>query len=132
MGFSPFGPVPALALQAATPAAGYTLVNGTGTIISWTAPNDGQLHWVIVFGLGHVTSPQTGGQINISFTAPDGTAKSAAYDGGGHGTGVFEPNNGGGTGYPAILVQAGSAVSVVQQTALTAGASLFWAGIWGL
>src|SRR5215469_9195815 len=28
-----------LRLQAATAVAGYTLVNGTGTVITWTAPN---------------------------------------------------------------------------------------------
>ena len=41
--------VTGMAKLAGTAAAGYTLVNSTGTIISWTAPNDGAMHRVLLF-----------------------------------------------------------------------------------
>jgi len=116
-----------LALRAATPAAGYALVNGTGTIISWTAPNDGQLHRVLFFGTLHVTSSETGGAVNVNFTSPDGisNANQAVFSAS-HGGGVFGPDKAG-----LVVVEAGTVVSVQQGSALTGGASTLWAELWG-
>jgi hypothetical protein len=111
---------------AATSAAGYTLVNGTGTILSWTAPNDGALHRVMVVGTLHVTSAETGGTINVNFTAPDGTSgANQALFSASHGGGVFGPDKPG-----TLIVQAGTVVSVQQGSALTVGAAVLWAEIW--
>ena len=63
-----------LALQATTGTAGYTLINGTGNIITWTTPNDGGLHRIAVFASIHVTSTETNGVIALTYTLPDGTA----------------------------------------------------------
>jgi hypothetical protein len=116
---------PAMALLAATAAAGYAKVNGTGTIISWTAPNDGNLHRVMIFGSEHVTSGETGGQITVSWTTPDGTTVanqlvSAQGSTGGYPFGAY-----------LLVVEANATVSVRQNTALTAGAAVLWAEIWG-
>lgn len=115
-----------LAVVAATPyPAGIALVNGTQTFLSWTAPNDGQQHrFTVVAGL-HVTSIETGGQIKINFTLPDGTAGSGTPFAGGGAAGAFVANE------IAVPVQAGSAVTVTQSTALTAGAAVLFAEIWG-
>jgi hypothetical protein len=125
MGNYPFGANPALALQAATPAAGFALVNGTPTILTWTAPNDGQQHRVQVFASLHVTSTETGGVINLTGVFPDGTSATFQLIAGSQGSGTFSPN-------PArqIIVEAGQTVTVTQ-TALTGGAAVLWAEIWG-
>ncbi len=117
--------VPALNLQAATPLAGYQLINGTGTIISWTTPNDGQLHRVLLLYNQHVTSGETGGQIQITTTTPDSGTHAYTIENGGSGTGFSQGSN------TAYLVAPNTAVTVAQSSALTAGAAVFWAEIWG-
>jgi hypothetical protein len=116
---------PALTLLAATTTSGYTLVNGTGTIISWTAPNDGNLHRVMVFAALTVTTTQVGGQLEVNFTAPGGAAGSPVLYAGSLGTGTRGP------GVILLTVEAGSTVSVVQSTAQSSGASVLWAELWG-
>ena len=115
----------ALQQQATTGTSGYALVNGTGNIITWTAPNDGNAHRAEVFFSSDVTSAATGGQIAVGFTVPDGTtvvkqilAASQSQ-----------------AGYPAatqinVMIKAGSTISVQQYTALTAGAQTVWAELW--
>lgn len=127
------GGVPAwgtgMTLLAATPAAGYNLVNGTGNIISWTAPNDGLLHRVLVFAVLHVTSSETGGQISVSADIPDGTSAAKNLFSAGQVTGMYWPIT---FSYPQQqLVQANTAVTVLQNSALTAGAAVMWAELWG-
>jgi hypothetical protein len=116
-----------LELQAATPLAGYTMVNSTGTIISWTAPNDGKMHRVAVFGMQEMTSGGTGGVVNLDFTDPGGTT---------HAFAIFAANAGLGGHAPGlvttVLVAPGTVVKVAQDSALTAGAGIVWAEIWGL
>lgn len=118
---------PTLAKQVSTPAAGYALVNSTGTIISWTAPNDGQNHRVTLFASLSVTSTETGGQIVCSYTAPDGTSTShTVYSAGQAATDVIVQ------GSPfSIIIRAGSTFSLIQNTALSVGASVLFAEIWG-
>lgn len=115
---------PAMTLLATTGTAGYALVNGTGTILSWTAPNDGQIHRVMVLLTSHVTSTETGGQINLAITAPDGVTGSPQIQAASQGAGVRSVISG-------AIVEAGSTVTVTQATALTGGAAVLWAEIWG-
>ena len=120
----PFAVAPVMGLLAATPVAGFALANGTPNILSWTAPNDGQAHRVLIFSSQHVTSLETGGQVTSTYAAPDGGAGTVTLYGGGSGAGVQT------SGYSAV-VQPGSTVVVKQATALTAGAALVWAELWG-
>ena len=128
MGNFPFAPNPALALQAATPLAGYTLVNGTGTVISWAVPNDGKLHRVLVTGSILVTVTEVGGLIQLGWTAPGGAAQqfsqlaaaALASSAAGQVLGTYE-----------LVVAPGTTVTVAQNSALTVGAATLWAEIWG-
>ena len=125
------GGVPAwgmgLVQQATTGTTGYTLVNGTGNIITWTTPNDGALHRIAVFAAIHVSSGETGGVIALTYTLPDGTA-SATHTllGGAQSAGDAGPALTG-----LLLVKANTTVTVKQSTALTGGAAIMWAEIWG-
>ena len=113
---------------ATTGAAGYALVNGTGTVISWTVPNDGQLHRFIVIANKIVASPETGGIIQVSFTDLTSVARNLSIFSGGQAAG-FQAT----TAVQVCLVfaQAGSTVSIKQTSALSAGASTLWCEIWG-
>lgn len=127
------GGVPAwlagLTLLATTGAAGYALVNGTGNILTWTAPNDGALHRVFVFATKHVVTTETGGQVQTALTLPDGFAVSGVgIFTGGQGAGIQTPST---TGNSALFAEAGTTVTVKQTSALSAGASTLWAEIWG-
>jgi hypothetical protein len=126
VGAAPSGGGP-FQLLAATPVAGYTLVNGTGNIISYTFPNDGKLHRVAVAATLSVSSSMTGGNVYLNGTAPDGTA-------------IFEQMVTGGQAGPeaywinfpyTVVVEAGSTIAVAQQFALTAGAAKLWAELYG-
>lgn len=111
-------------LQAATAVAGYTLVNGTGNIVTWTPPSDSALHMFNVIAVLHVTSAETGGSIQITWSTPDGTSTTTSVFAGGQ-TGVQSFSQ-------QKLCQAGTAVTVAQNTALTAGAAVAWVQLWGL
>jgi hypothetical protein len=114
-----------LSLVAATAAAGYSLVNGTGNIITWTAPNDGLLHRFGIFAALHVTVNETGGQITVAYTLPDGTATTHTLFAAGATAGDQPP------AIPLMITaQANTAVTVKQATALTGGTSVMWAEIW--
>lgn len=113
-----------LQLMATTGAAGFALQNATSTILSWTAPADGNLHRVNIESLLVVSSAETGGAIQLTAVDPLGASHnysliSASLGAGGQrGTATF------------IAVQAGSTVTVNQQSALTVGAAILWAEIW--
>ena len=119
--------VTGLVKRASTGASGYTLVNGTGTVLTWTAPLDGQLHTVYLASSLRITSAATGGQFNI--TVNDTIA------GAGYSPVVFNASKG--AGYfiqvdttPLIVLTPGDTIAIVQQTALTAGAGSLFAEIW--
>jgi hypothetical protein len=122
------GGVPAwgmgLTLLATTGINGHALVNGTGTIISWTAPNDGQLHRVMVacqaFGASAI-----GGETAFSFTDPAGHASGAQLltSAGPSGIAYAQPW--------FIFVEANTTVTVTQFTALTGGSATVWPELWG-
>ena len=112
-------------LQAATAAAGYTLVNGTGNIITWTTPNDGLLHRVLIISLLSVTVAETGGQCTFTTVAPDGTSLTQFTEPGARGTGAYSDAP------VQVIAGANTTITIRQNTALTAGAAKMWAEIWG-
>jgi hypothetical protein len=113
---------------ASTGAAGFALQDATPTIISWTAPSDGNMHRVLLNTIIHVTSAQTGGAVTITHVAPDGTSSTDTPFAGGLGTGITKPAAIGNGMFP---VEAGSTVTVAQSSAQTAGAATLWAELWG-
>jgi hypothetical protein len=114
-----------LVKQAATPVAGFALQNATPTILSWTAPNNGQVHRFWLIAVQHVTSLETGGEVDLAFTLPDGTTVSGVV--------MFAAGSSAGASSANIprLIESGTAVTITQATALTAGAAVVWAEIWG-
>lgn len=111
-------------LATATPLGGFPLQNGTPQILSWTAPADGNIHRVTLVTALHVTSNETGGQVTLNTTLPDGTAANpVVYTGGTAASiGQFSTDR---------IVQPGSTVTLAQTTALTGGAAVLWAELWG-
>lgn len=111
-------------IQAATGTSGYTLVNSTGTILSWTAPNDGLLHRAAVSGSLFASALETGGNISLLYTDPGGNANSTPVWAGGL--------NGANAGTAKFVsVKAGSTVTLQQTVALSAGGpSTLWAELW--
>jgi hypothetical protein len=117
-----------MGLQAATAAAGYALADGTGAILAWTVPNDGQLHQFLVFPWLTVASTETGGELAIAFTTPGGSAVTEQFAAGGlaaadYGAAYFS--------FTQVPVKAGTTVTISQFTALTGGAATLWAALWG-
>jgi hypothetical protein len=112
--------------QAATAVAGYTLVNGTGNVITWTTPNDGLQHRVTIMASLDVTVAETGGQISATYTTPDAGAGNHTLFAAGLGTTPALP-----AAPWTIIVGANTTVTVLQATALTVGAAVLWAEIWG-
>jgi hypothetical protein len=117
-----------MTLQATTGINGYALVNGTGTIISWTPPNDGNMHRSVVFAMLNITSTETGGELAIEFYGPSSAGGNLAF-------GLFSPNLGAGwegiTSWIAILSAPNEPVAITQYSALTGGAAVLYAEIWG-
>jgi molybdopterin-binding protein len=127
---SGYASIGALGLVAATGTAGYALVNGTGTILSWTAPNDGQPHRVQIFANKIITGgTESGGAIQVAFTDLSGTSRTETIFPGGQ-TG-FQVSSA-----PAaltLLVKANTAVSITQSSNLTGAAtSTLYPEIWAL
>jgi hypothetical protein len=126
--------VHALRLLATTGAAGFSLQNGTPNMLSWTAPNDGQLHRVMLVYLEHVTVAKTGGQVTFGSQnaggagtiTPDGVAAWSTVANGGETTGARQAAN-----VSDLIVGPGRTVFLFQASALTLGASIAWAEIWG-
>jgi hypothetical protein len=124
----------ALARKAATPVAGVALVNGTATILTWTAPNDGQMHRATVFYTEHVTSTKTGGGVTFGSLSgagpgvltPDGAAGWQTVAGGGEASGARASEN-----VTDLIVGAGNTIYLYQNSALIAGAAVVFAEIWG-
>jgi hypothetical protein len=114
-----------LGLLATTGLNGYTLVNGTGNIVSWTAPNDGALHRILLVVQLAVSSTETGGQVNVTFTAPNGSAETATIFPGNKGAGVAAAS------YTVFFIEANTAFTLTQASDLTGGASVLWAELWG-
>lgn len=108
-----------LELQATTGTGGYTLVNGTGTILSFV-PQDGNMHRAFIAGKLVVTSAETGGAIGVivgGVTIAEIPASQAA------GTFLFPTCD--------VLLRPGESVTIQQTSALTGGAAIFYGEIWG-
>ena len=121
-----------LGLQATTGISGYTLVNGTGTIVAWTAPADGNLHRFVIFARLIVSSSLTGGAI---FAGNGG----AILTGGTVNSGAFLWNNNQGAGDYFLtkstlatdgILGPAEQISVKQTAAATGGAGIVYAEIW--
>jgi hypothetical protein len=115
-----------------TPAAGFALQNGTPTILSWTAPHDGQLHFVHCISRIWVTAAETGGDVNINTTL-GGQSTDDIMFGGNLGVGFAGPSiNTTPWYYPAARpMDPGSTIALVQAQALTAGAATVFAAFFG-
>lgn len=118
--------LPAFQKVADTGLQGYTLINGTGPILTWQTPNDGLMHVCQIMGMIRVTSAETGGQIQSNGTSPDGSPfVQFTSDAGGHPIGHFEMSA------MYIALAPNTLYTMAQSTALTAGAAVCWAQIWG-
>lgn len=109
-------------LQVATPAAGFTLQNGTPTILTWTAPNDGKLHPFNVYFRCIVSVAETGGHVGFTFGS---TGNGINLNSGTEGVGDHENESG-----SAFLAFANETITVSQLSALTAGAAIVYCQIW--
>jgi hypothetical protein len=122
-------------LVATTGVTGYTLVNATKTILSWTAPNDGNLHRVTLFATKSVTSGETGGAVTFGSLSgagnghltPDGDFGWATVYTGGNSTACYPLAT-----PPELIVGPGNTIFLYQESALSAGASVLYAEIWAL
>lgn len=115
------GSIPVPTVVAATPLGGFALQNATPSIISWTTPNDGQLHAVELSAMLIVSTAQTGGAVIISCTI-GGQVKQLTIYGGGAAAGVFAQ-----VSVITVECDPNTTVSLLQQTALTAGAANVYA-----
>jgi hypothetical protein len=113
-------------LLASTPVGGFALQNGTPTVFTWTAPNDGNNHRVLVFASLGVSSAQTGGAVTVQITDPSGNVGTHTLYAGGLGTGSST-----GPGEFSMIVKPGSTVTVAQSSAQTLGAATLYAELWG-
>jgi len=123
--FTPWTVPTNLALVATTGVAGFALQNATPTILTWTAPNDGNAHSVQWAGEIRVSVAQTGGQLTLSFTDPSNQGASTTVDNGGHGVGFNPMSN-----YRAVMVAPGTTVTLAQSTAMTLGTATAFASLW--
>lgn len=121
MPFTPF--TTQLFIAASTPAAGYTVINGTGPIpgLTWTAPTDGQQHRVLLIASLSVATTEVGGQMRMAVTLPNGSTFNQNF--------LNSQVAGNYSVSFTAQVQAGSTVTVSQNTALTGGAAVLWADL---
>lgn len=121
------GPFRADQLQASSGPAGMALVNATPTFLSWTAPNDGNLHRFTIELELVVATLEVGGQISVSRGTPGTNAvtvfASALAAGSYSGHSVAFALQG--------LLQPGDTILVNQSAALTSGAATLYGEIWG-
>ena len=113
-----------LTLVADTGINGFALQDATPAIVSWTAPDDGEMHTVLFAELKHVTTLEAGGAVEYTFTSPDGSSVSAALDSGTRSPGLFASASN------MRFIKPGSTVTISQSSALTSGATLVFAQIW--
>lgn len=120
---------PGTTLLATTGASGFALQNATPTIITWTAPNDGLLHRVTLYGLLHVATNETGGVVSFQYTGPFGGA--AAHTSQIFAGSLASDTTGVAPSFFNVVVGPGTTVSILQTSALTAGAATVYAELWG-
>jgi len=113
-----------LSKVADTGASGYTLVNGTGNIITWTAPNDGNLHTAVLVVSWEVSSSETGGQMTWGTTMPGGHSPTLSVSAGGQGAGGYL------LAAEGMAVAPNATATFRQASALSGGAAIAYAQIW--
>ena len=106
---------------AGTPNAGVALVNGTPTILTYTTPNDGNQHTIIIAGSLVVAVLEVGGQVNVNYVT-GGVAGAHQLFAGAQAAGNFQPSNA-----FSVVVDPNTVVSISQQSALTAGTATVFA-----
>lgn len=117
--------VPTAPITAETSATGVALINGTQTILSVTAPNDGKVHTLLAATfIKDISTALTGGTIILKWTT-------AANQTATHTTTITSV---GITAYSAltiesITVRADTTITLSQTTAVTAGAAKVYAKI---
>lgn len=114
--FPAVGPQSGLPLVASTGVAGVAMINGTQTILSWTAPNDGNQHVLEMFVSKDVTATETGGACQCHWTVPGGAAATTNPYAGGQGAGGQSP-----AGAQLFLLAPGTTWALQQSSALTLG-----------
>jgi hypothetical protein len=120
--------VPALEVQSSTGIDGFTLQDATPTILSWTVPNDGNMHNCMLFGEVVVSSDTTGGAISINYLDPAGGSRTfTAFAGSYASTGAKSQSAG-----VQLSVAPNQTVTVTESTAQSAGAAIFYGTLWGL
>lgn len=107
---------------ATTGANGFALVNGTSTILAWTAPSDGNIHSFSIFFRCIIAVNETGGHVGFSFGS---TGLGVNLNGGGEGNGDH-PNESG----SAYVALSGETITISQLSALTAGSATVYCEIW--
>jgi hypothetical protein len=116
---------------AASPTNGFELAT-SGTppidILTWTAPDDGKWHRVVVTGEMAVAAAATGGQVNMTFTDPHGTAQTY--------TNLWRPSLAAGftgpTGQARLIAAPKAKVTIYQQTLVTGGGPVMgFVELWG-
>lgn len=110
-----------LASVASTGNAGYTLINGTGTILSYTTPNDGALHPVVVTFAAHLAGA-SGGDTNFNI---GGTSVQALMGSQLGAAGWFTAVGVGG-GDVVMSLPANTAVTITQDQPLGAGSGILY------
>jgi hypothetical protein len=124
----PVPPIPSPAswqLLASTGPLGFALQNATPTILTWQAPNDGNLHRVFFIGSVDVTLAETGGAVSGNVTPPaGGSAAQPQILAAGQAAGNH-------VGSAAAIVGSGTTVTVTQTSALSAGTAVAWVEVWG-
>jgi hypothetical protein len=115
-----------LQMLESTGIGGFPLVNGTPQIFQWTAPNDANMHRVMIFCSLDVASAQTGGAVTLTVKDPGLSSGGHTVFGGGLGAGSPIPNN-----PVCMMVAPGTQVTLAQATAQTAGAATLYAELWG-
>lgn len=118
----------ALAKVAGTPAAGTALVNGALTLATWTAPNDGQIHAVLIAATKVVTTQEVGGGVTVNFTT-GGQGGTWGLFGTGAAAGIYSCNGNGGS---TFAVDPGSTITLTQTAPLTGGATKVFAELLGV
>jgi hypothetical protein len=117
-----------LQLVATTGPSGFALQNGTPTILSWAVPNDGNIHTIELNAVLVVSSAETGGLVVLSFVFAGSVAAATPT--------VFAGGSGVGSANSSVsgmrLVAPGTTVTLAQTSALTAGAAIAYAELWGI
>lgn len=103
---------------ATTGTSGVPLIDGTQTILSWTAPDDGKLHTVLVGFVWDISSSLTGGAVQANVP---GKASIVVFSGG-EAAGWKVP-----TTNLIVVLNSGDALELNQTSAATAGAATVYA-----